>query len=610
MKNIFLSVLLLFGLFNAAYAYTVHIDAPAVLTNADRGVLTSIYLNVTSGNGTVSATTGGSGTVAQDTIQSAQTAVSYAASYLSINESRYDFSFRINSNDSNVSGPSAGLAMTLLSVAGLERTQLNPNFTVTGTINANGTVGQIGGVFDKVQAAKSINARYILVPYLNRSNYQYLFYYLSQQAYGVPVIEVRNVSQAVQYAIGNPQIQELNYTIYKNYYTSGLPYANATCSSCNESAFGQLMNFTFNFTQTQINNINGSKFGAIKSQLQTQLGQYYQIGSKGYRYSAADLAFNEYPTAFVFSNYNTANYYTALSTLNNITSYCNSVNSTPILTDTNYEYVFGGEARMQWSRITLSAAYAELNASQTSDDILLLLQTAAPAYSWCLATGQMYKIASSMGGNQISISQSAQQSSLTATQSIRKYGTNLLYVNASEQAYASGEYGAALYSADYANIFYNSTGPLRPNESTVSAAVSNALASPNGIWPQQFALQSEFYLYQASVANSSLVPGYLSDAYYTAKLSDRIGSTNAYLQSNFVAGATQPLNSSMSSQLSRLQGDVDLIVGALIIIIILLVAIILVLLIHLTRAQGSSEKAEPSVNITKASTRALPKRGR
>ncbi len=592
MKNLFGAVLLIFLLVNTAGAYTVHIFAPAVLGNIDKGALTSIYLNVTPGTGYVNITTGSSATVAEDTVQSARIAVAVAGSYLAANTSKYNFNYVIRSNSSNVSGPSAGLALTLLAIAGMKNVQLNSNFTVTGTISPNGTVGQIGGVFDKVQAANSINAKYILVPYLTTSNYQYLLYYLSQQAYAVPVIEVKNVSQAVPYAFYSPKVTPLTYSVLKNYQTGALPFANSSCSMCNDSAFAQLANFTYNFTQQQINNINGNNFASIKAQMQQQLTQYEQIGSKGYLYSAADLAFNEYPVAFMFSNYNNATYTNALQILNNISSYCQSVNSTgPQLTNTNYEYVFGGEARMAWAQITLSAAYQELNVSQTSDGVLLILQSAAPAYSWCLATGQMYSIASSLGGNPVTLSAGVQTKALNSIQNVQQYG-NLLYVNASKQAYAQREYGAALYSAEYARIFYNASNLAYANANSVLAAVNKSLQSPNGIWPQQFAYQAKFYFYQSTVSNSTATPIYLDQAYTVALLSQGLGSVNSYLQNNFVAGAASSSIGASAAQYQQLENNTQLIFAALIVIIILLVLILFVLLVYLARLENRDTDAK------------------
>ena len=162
---------------------------------------TNVTLVVNQGTGKITVNNG-SALVALDTLQSIQTAVAYATGYLNVSPSRYNFDFIIGNNDSNVSGPSAGLAMTLLTLSGLEQRPLFSNFTVTGTISSDGSVGAIGGVFDKVQAAKSTGSRFILVPYVNNTTSDYLLYYLSQQTYGTPVVEVKNVTQAIPYAFG------------------------------------------------------------------------------------------------------------------------------------------------------------------------------------------------------------------------------------------------------------------------------------------------------------------------------------------------------------------------------------------------------------------------
>ncbi len=599
MKSILAAMLLALVLINATYAYTVTIHAPAVLSSIDKGTLTTIMLNITAGNGTVYVGTGGSGTVAQDTLASADTAVMYATSSLSINESRYNYRYTIESNGSNVSGPSAGLAMTLLAIGGLEHRQLNQDFTVTGTISPNGTVGQIGGVFDKVQAASSIRAHYILVPAISTLNYQYPLYYLSQQAYSVPVIEVANVTQALPFAFGSPAVTLLNYSIPStDYYASGLPSASPNCTSCNYTSFGNLMNFTFNFTQSQINAINGTDFGPVKSQLQSQLDQYRAIGSKGYLYSAADLAFNEYPVAFMFSNYRNSTYPDAIAILDNISAYCSSVQAPPI-TNTNYEYVFGGQARVTWAEITLQNAYQQLNASQTSDAVLLTLEGAAPAYSWCLAAGQMYNTASGMGGNYTVLNPSVSTAALQAVQSLSGLG-NGLYINASRTEYASGEYGAALYSAKYAQIFYNGSNNAYPSVGAVNATVAKALEAPNGIWPQQFALQSKFYLYEASVSNSTVAPQYLDNAYTTALLSVGLGDVNTYIGNN-LSPSTVPYNiQNLTAQLSQLQYEMSLTLGALIVVVILLALVLCVLLMMLSKQKAQQPQA---VNVSQQKPR-------
>jgi len=68
-------------------------------------------------------------------------------------------------------GPSAGLMMTLEIVAQLTEDDLTRGYRVagTGTISADGTVGQIGGINYKLMAADREKADYFLVPYDEKS---------------------------------------------------------------------------------------------------------------------------------------------------------------------------------------------------------------------------------------------------------------------------------------------------------------------------------------------------------------------------------------------------------------------------------------------------------
>ncbi|WP_276356672.1 SepM family pheromone-processing serine protease [Cohnella caldifontis] len=67
----------------------------------------------------------------------------------------------------DVGGPSAGLMMTLEIVAQLTSEDLTRGYRIagTGTIDADGNVGQIGGIQYKLMAADKEKADYFLVPY-------------------------------------------------------------------------------------------------------------------------------------------------------------------------------------------------------------------------------------------------------------------------------------------------------------------------------------------------------------------------------------------------------------------------------------------------------------
>jgi predicted S18 family serine protease len=572
-------LVLLLGIANA---YTTNIHAPAVYLNQDTGTLTHVYLNITRGNGTISIT--GPASVGNSTIGSAQTAVRYATSYLDVNEKLYNFNYYISdpqASTTDVSGPSAGLAFTLLAISGLEHKQLLGNFTVTGTISSNGTVGQIGGIYDKIWAASTNGMAFALVPYAQNGSFENELYYISQQTFGMPIVEVANASQALGYALGNKTPIPLAYNLTVDYHTAGLPYANIACGTCNMSAFESLKNFTLNSTENQIADM-GSNYGNAAMQMQRQMLQYESIGAKGYLYSASDLAFLEYINAFTFSNSEHITKASAQAVVQNVSDYCSAIVS-PRLTNLNYEYVIGGELRQSWGQIYASEANQSVNSSQTSDELVSSMYLAGSANAWCGAAAQMYGIAASQGGTPVSYGLSVSGNASELINSISKYGTGNLYVESAISSYKAGNYGAAIYDAAYANAFSGDVSVVG-NLTSQNPLFQNLSGYNDGIWPTEFALQSKFYLYEAEMNsnNASLSQSYAYQAYTTGVLAQYLDRYNGMISGSFVnSTATQaqtaPINSTIMDRLDRIQGDVYGIYAMLLIILAVLILLIVML---------------------------------
>ncbi|MEM2191994.1 MAG: S16 family serine protease [Candidatus Hadarchaeales archaeon] len=63
-----------------------------------------------------------------------------------------------------IDGPSAGAATTIALLAALENRKVRKNTIITGTIEEDGSIGQVGGIFYKAQAAHEAGATLFLVP--------------------------------------------------------------------------------------------------------------------------------------------------------------------------------------------------------------------------------------------------------------------------------------------------------------------------------------------------------------------------------------------------------------------------------------------------------------
>ena len=100
-----------------------------------------------------------------DTQQSIQTAKTVAEDMSGINGNQYDLIYSIEGDNTTiVGGPSAGAALTIATIAVLENKTLNKNVMITGTIEPDGSIGQVGGVLEKAKAAKDIGTTLFLVP--------------------------------------------------------------------------------------------------------------------------------------------------------------------------------------------------------------------------------------------------------------------------------------------------------------------------------------------------------------------------------------------------------------------------------------------------------------
>jgi PDZ domain-containing protein len=85
---------------------------------------------------------------------------------------RYDFPVQVAVDTAGIGGPSGGLAMTLAILDDLTPGDLTggKRVAVTGTIDADGNVGEIGGIEQKAVAARAAGAKLFLVPQCAKSD--------------------------------------------------------------------------------------------------------------------------------------------------------------------------------------------------------------------------------------------------------------------------------------------------------------------------------------------------------------------------------------------------------------------------------------------------------
>ncbi len=153
-----------------------------------------------------------------DTQQSIQIARDIAKNFT--NTCCFDIVYKIDdTNATVVGGPSAGAAFAIATISAFSGKELNKSVAITGTINPDGSIGQVGGVKEKAEAAKKHGIKLFLVPEgqsvekrlkpvekcIERESFSYCEIRYKEvetnisEAVGIDIREVKNINEAAKY---------------------------------------------------------------------------------------------------------------------------------------------------------------------------------------------------------------------------------------------------------------------------------------------------------------------------------------------------------------------------------------------------------------------------
>ena len=208
----------------------ITVFAPAVAqtdNGGEEGVISTI---------TVTVQSNGTGRVFVDTLPltdvdmqgSARLAVKVATALVKndnrshLDPTQCDFFFVVRTEASTIGGPSAGAIMTVATIALLENWTLDNKTVMTGMINPDSSIGPIGGIPYKIDAAYSVGATRFLIPKGQMTYTEMVAETVSgngwtqiithpvtrnvsdyaRTTYGMEVFEVEDINDALQYFTG------------------------------------------------------------------------------------------------------------------------------------------------------------------------------------------------------------------------------------------------------------------------------------------------------------------------------------------------------------------------------------------------------------------------
>jgi uncharacterized protein len=141
---------------------SVPLVADKVTDNGEEGSLLGAQVIVVNGTGHVFVDTNPYTQV--DLQGSARIAAMVASDVLGVDAKAYDFYYIIDISSPIIGGPSAGAALTVATIAAINNWTLKPNVVMTGMINPDESIGPVGGIPYKLEAAAAKNYTLFLVP--------------------------------------------------------------------------------------------------------------------------------------------------------------------------------------------------------------------------------------------------------------------------------------------------------------------------------------------------------------------------------------------------------------------------------------------------------------
>lgn len=222
---------------------TVYAPAVGQTANGYTGVISTV---------TVTIQSNGSGRVFVDTLPlaqidmqgSARLAVNVATAYVAkdnnckVNPESYDYFFVIRTDSPIIGGPSAGGIMTAAVISLLENWEMDTRTVMTGMINPDGSIGPIGGIPYKIDAANSVGATRFLIPE-GQDTYTEQVYETITTSWGQQVVS-RTVTKSVseyameKYGIEVIEVSDIN-EVMENFtgYRFPIISSNASISTVN-----------------------------------------------------------------------------------------------------------------------------------------------------------------------------------------------------------------------------------------------------------------------------------------------------------------------------------------------------------------------------------------
>lgn len=448
MRRFFFLFLLFSIVFSLCPTGESSISVAAVVGEA-KGEIFELYAKVVPGNGSVY--TAINPKIGISTQESQEIATDYAFRSANKNKEECDVFYKIKGkfNETTIDGPSAGAAMEIALKAILLNKSIRKDVVITGTIDKNGKIGEVGGIIEKGLASVQRNKKYFLFPKGSMVYEYFLLFSLAKKSEFHP-IGISDVQEAEKIFFSDyNKTFESDFVLQsnplpklpKNDLDSDLvkfyPIAESLIFSLDE----KIKN---NFAQNE-----NYERASIKKYLSLEVEKFKSLLYSGYLFSAANSAFLlSIESEFVQLSDNN---FDLNNTITQVRS-CSDALVSSKKTKENIHWAIGSDLRRIWSKEKLSEVELKKDFISAYSSLRDLLYS----FQWCQISSQLYAQAQKEGGKEIDESVLSELASQRLAKAQEKFKSSIDYdafwhLKNAQKANSSGYFGAAIYEAVYAD---------------------------------------------------------------------------------------------------------------------------------------------------------------
>ncbi len=430
--RIFLFLMFLLAL-SIACNTSISQQVPAVVGNG--GSLVNVTVELIPGDGDIYVSVfPRTGITTQQSIESA---VGYARIMSSSNEN-CDVIVKFAEEDATyIEGPSAGTALAVMSYAALENKTLRNDTIITGTIEYDGEVGPVGGLYEKAKEAARAGAKYFITP--TENFYEMLILKNVEEDYGIEIIEAKDIGQVIGFMIENRTIEQENISSRVREIPELAEYDDSKMPK-----FDEVSSTMVDLEEEVVQSI-GNDNKEIRDFFENEVARQQSLIEQGYVFSAANEAFLNLIDLSTISAI--LNDEVDLPRKKGDISICLSRISTPAITDQNFEWIVGSNLRTQWAEDRLDV---DIESPTLQEEKFVVYNDLMYGHAWCYVANELSSKAPAEGN---AIDQGdwreLAEKKISEARALSPTGAVASRLSIAEDSYSKGLYGAAIFDAVY-----------------------------------------------------------------------------------------------------------------------------------------------------------------